>query len=65
MENYLKGPEPNKKCALCRAPINFDDNFFDPFYQGDDDMEMAAEPQMEALQMEEAIVAAEAEAEAA
>jgi hypothetical protein len=24
----LKGDEPEKKCALCRVPIKFDDDFF-------------------------------------
>jgi hypothetical protein len=28
IENYLKGDDPVKKCALCRVPIKFDDDFF-------------------------------------
>ena len=28
IESYLKGTDQEKKCALCRAPINFDEEFF-------------------------------------
>jgi len=46
----LKGPEPDKKCFLCRAPINFDEDFFNN-KNGDDEMGMGMEmdaPAMEA-----------------